>query len=109
MIPIAEVYMAASWKGDSGSELILACREFMRCAGRPPNFVAVELAQVEELEAIYSVRGIDVCNPYRSGVTVPLIFADGIDQPLPPITTLRLPPASDRIPFTFVRLPSDPL
>lgn len=104
MIPKAEVYVSASCEGDFRDEASLACVEFRRLTGRLPNFVAVTLAMVEGLEDAFDVRGIDACNPPG----VPLIFTDGIDQPLPPITTLRLPPASDRIAFTFARLPSDP-
>jgi hypothetical protein len=45
------------------------------------------------------VRGIDACNPPG----VPLFFVDALDLSLPPMTTLRLPAASDRVEFEFVQ------
>lgn len=104
MIPRPEVYVSASCVGDFRDEASLACQEFKRIVGRLPNYVAVTLEQVEALEEAYDCPGIDICRPPG----VPLFFVDAMDTPLPPRTTLRIPPPPQRIPITVVRIPSDP-
>lgn len=104
MIPRPEVYVSASCEGDFRDQAALACLEFKRLTGRLPNYVGVTLEMVEGLEDAYDVTGIDACNPPG----VPLLFVEATDTSLPPITTLRMPPASDRVSISFARLPSDP-
>jgi hypothetical protein len=99
MIPRPEVYVSAGCVGDFRDEAAFACGKFRNLTGRLPNFVGVTLAMVEGLEDAYDVRGIDACNPPG----VPLLFVDALDLALPPMTTLRLPAASDRVEFEFVQ------
>jgi hypothetical protein len=100
MIPRPEVYVKAGCEGDFRDEAAFACLKFRNLTGRLPNYVAVTLAMVEGLEDAYPGFGpVDACNPPG----VPLFIVDGLGLPLPPMTTLRLPAASDRIEFEFVQ------
>jgi hypothetical protein len=82
--PFPEVVVRGDLVGDFRDEAAFACWEFKRVKGRLPNFVGVQLGQVEALEAAYEMEGIglNACNPPG----VPLLFLDATDLPPPQAT-----------------------